>query len=511
MLRQGVNGLSALGIVVTGGALAVALYQVWQLSTRWVLVVIVAITAVSVALRFVRIFSDFLLVVLFFSLPFTSITTKWANIEGAQWVAGFFSIGLVDFLLAGLYMSWFYRLFVTREQTLPSFNRIDFFILWYITAHLVSTIGCQDPVVALGSTEYLVKNVLFYFYVSRNLEARHIPWLLAAMGFAIGLEVAIGAAQFTTGKLTGLGLDKGAGGYLLSNQDIVPGTEGYSRAAGISYDSHALGHFLALLNPFALVLVLTPGLRRVVRLACMAACAVAVVGIMLSLSRSAWLGSLISVTIGIALMLIYWRERHIVPSIAGLITLAAVITPFLSSYIYERFHQSPWGTLWERVQLLLLGGYIFTLYPIFGVGPANSLPYIYRLDWMWQAPKILHNVILWIAVELGIFGLIPFLAIHVVAAWRLFSLVRRRRDIAGRLALAALIAMMATVLNGMTEPGFREPNVYETFWLLIALSVALPRLPLGEPAVLLSPRRWVPAPARAPRMAVGGAAAADGE
>jgi putative inorganic carbon (hco3(-)) transporter len=511
-LRQGVKGLCFLGIALLGCALSVTLYQVWQLQPRFAFAVVLAIAAVSVSMYLVRIFSDFLLVVLLFSLPFADITIVYFFRKGLEWYIGYFSVSLIDFLLIGLYTTWFYWVFVRREQSLPSLDWLDFFILWYFVAHLVTAFGSEDPMFGYGATEHLIKYVLFYFYLSRHLDERHLPWLLGALAFAIVLEATLGAYQFTSGRLVGLAIDKGAGNAeTLGRQFELPGTEGYTRATGTSYDSHTYGHLMALLLPFPVMLVFIPGLRRIVRFGCMVLCAFAFVGVLLSLSRSAWLAAAISLTIGIPLMIAFWRERHMVPALAGMVVVVALVTPFVASFIYQRFATSPLGTLWERWDLMRIGWYVYTLYPVFGVGPGNWPIAMLRYGFLWLPLNFLHNVFLWIAVELGIFGLIPYIGILVVASGRFFSLARRRRDIAGRLALASLIALMATVLNGLTEPGFREPNVYQMFWLLVSLSAVLPRLPTGGLAIMMTPPRRSPGLTPVPAMATSGAAVGGGK
>src|SRR5262245_39220021 len=98
----------------------------------------------------VRIFSDFLLVFTLFCLPLSSFH-KWfwpsayAEYERGNLVYnGVLGIGLIDFTLIGLYASWFYRIFVSREQKLPTINWLDGLILWFLLAHLVSTVGTPD-------------------------------------------------------------------------------------------------------------------------------------------------------------------------------------------------------------------------------------------------------------------------------------------------------------------------------------------------------------------------------
>lgn len=518
ILRLAENGLRFIGVALLGCALSLALYQTWQLDTRWAGVVVIGIVAVVASMCMVRVFSDFLLIAILFCLPFATFT-KWFIPGGGGYYAGgiralsagALGIGVTDFITAGLYISWFYRVFVTREQSPPRFNRIDFFILWFIVAHVLATIGSADPELGFGATVHLAKCTLFYFYLSRHFEERHLPWLVAAFLFIIVLEACLGSFQFATGRLVGLALDKGAGHEgTLNHQYAVSGTGGHARATGTSYDSHIYGHFLALILPFPLMLVFTPRLRPALRLGCMVACAGALLGILLSLSRSAWLSSAIALTIGIPLMIALWRERHMVPAVAVMVVLAALVTPFVASYVYGRFTGAPIETITERLDLDLIGLHVLSLFPVFGVGPANWVIALQRYSFLWQPTEGIHNVILWIVVEDGVFGLIPYLGILIVASWRLFSLARRRRDIAGRFALASLIAMMTTVLNGLTDPGFREPNVFLMFWLLVSFAIALPRLPPGAGAILMA----APQPARGltavPGLATGGPSGSSG-
>ena len=509
-----------LGVVLLGCALSLAFYEAWELDTRWFVVVVVAIAAVAVSMCLVRIFSDFLLVVSLFCMPLSSFS-KWFwpggySVETRPDLisSGLVGLGPIDFILVGLYLSWFYRVVVSREQSPLRLNRLDFLILWFVVAYLLASIGSEDAVVSLSATEFLVKHVLFYFYLSRNLEERHLPWMLAAFAFTIFLEAALGSYQFTTGRLIGIALDKGAGSSTtLTAEYVIPGTEGYHRATGTCYDSHILGHLLGIILAFPLVLFLTPRLRPVLRLGCMAAAGTAVLVILESMSRSAWLGSAIAVTIGIVLIITVWQERQVVPALAIGVVLVAAGAPFIASFVYARFANSPVGTLTLRLDQYVVAWDVLTHYPLFGVGPGNWINVFPHYDFLSLAGNrnnnMVHNVILWLATEVGIFGLTAYLGTVASAMLRLFALARRRRDIAGRFALAALIGLIITVLNGLAEPGFRSPDVFMMFWILVALSVALPRLRPGAGEMLLAPA--LPGPGLAvAATAAGGRSGSDG-
>ena len=166
--------------------------------------------------------------------------------------SGLYNIGVIDFILIGLYVTWFYRVFVTREQPLPGrFNLLDGFILWFIVAHILATFGSYDPRLGFGATAYLLKYALLYFYLSRHFEERHLPWLIAAFIFTLVSETLLGSYQFATGRLVGLAVDKGLGNSETLNTFItVPGQGSLHRASGTITEPHAFGQFIEMLLPF---------------------------------------------------------------------------------------------------------------------------------------------------------------------------------------------------------------------------------------------------------------------
>jgi len=178
-------GLIRHGVVAILGALfALALYKMWSLDTRWFYVVIAAIVMLSISAMAVSRFSQFLLMLLMFCLPFAGFG-KWlfvdsfdAAVIGDQVYAGLISIGIYEFLLAGLYMSWFYRIFVTREQQLPGIKSMDIWVFVVVLTYILSIPGSIEPMFGLFSLVHLLKHVALYFYVTRNFQYRHVRWFL---------------------------------------------------------------------------------------------------------------------------------------------------------------------------------------------------------------------------------------------------------------------------------------------------------------------------------------------
>jgi hypothetical protein len=444
------------------------------------LVCVAGIAMVAISMCFVSAFADFVLIAFFFALPAISFD-KWfwpalytTKERGNLVYGGMLGLGLLDFVLIALYMSWFYRVFIARIQPLPRLYFLDLIAASFLLAHLLGIIGAADTYLGVGASEYLFKYLLLYFYISRNLRSEHLPWLVVALCVTIVAEAGFGGYQHYTGKLLGFALDKGAGSASsLSFQYSVPGLSHTNRATGTAYDSHAFGNFIGMILPFPLVLFMTPWVNTFLRWVLAGVTSLAVLALVLSFSRSAWLSSAIGLVIGFILMVAVWREGTpvVVAAIVGFFTIGS--SPWTVNYIYDRFKNSPIGTITTRLEQYQVSLTIWQRFPIFGVGPNNYLRALKKYDYLWLKELPVHDVILQILAENGLLGLLCYLGIVFSAMRRLFRIARMRTDLAGRLAMAALIGLISTFFDGATDPLFREPTVFATFWILVAMSVAL--------------------------------------
>jgi O-antigen ligase len=472
-----------LATLAFGCAFALLVSTIWDMEFRWGVIVLVGLAGIGLCMSFARVFSDFIVVVSIAALPILSFC-KWFLIEdltederGNVVYSGTFGIGPLDILLLIQYINLFYRLFVVRTDTLPKLTLVDFFVIWFLIANVISTIGAPNPLYGFGVVTFLLKYSAFYFFLSRTLEPRHLPWILAAFGLTLALETALGLYQVSSGKLLGVALDKGAGGEEMSYQYMVPGTEGKYRATGTCYDSHCFGLFISMIMFFPLVLALTKWIKTVYRQIFLLATLTALVMIFFSLSRSAWIATAISLTAGIFIIPFHWGERHLLRYLVMLGLLIAITSPVTIEPIYDRFINSPWETLSTRFDQYSFGLDIWLQNFFFGFGAGNWLIALRERDNLWLEVLLVHNVILLTAAETGIVGAIGFIGTVGAAIWRLYAVVRMRRDLVGRFALAALLALITSVGTGMTDPTLREPNTFGLYWLMIALSVALPRMP----------------------------------
>jgi hypothetical protein len=130
IMRFSRDAMRQVMVALLGALFALGLFEIWNLDLRWFVVLVTAIVLVAIAMCFASVFSDFLLISFFFTLPFASFdkwfwTSHGASDRGSLVYGGVFGLGLLDFVLVGLYLSWFYRVFIVRIQPIPRLCFLD--------------------------------------------------------------------------------------------------------------------------------------------------------------------------------------------------------------------------------------------------------------------------------------------------------------------------------------------------------------------------------------------------
>lgn len=478
-LRPGASVVRWVVPAILGATLAVALYPVWNLEGRWLFVVLVGLVMLAVSMVFAGRFSEFVLLAMMFCIPVAGFT-KWLFIDeypeddrNAMPTSGMFGLGIIDFMLAGLYMAWAFRIFALREEPLPRLRTMDLWVLFMVLASALSIWGARDPWLSAFSLEHIVKHALVYLYLSRHLQRRHVPWMLGAFAVALLVQAGIGAVQNQFGILRGLMADKGAGGDKLNYQYEVPGIENVNRAMGTTYDSHSLGLYLAMLLPFVLVFLFREQPPRL-RLAFAALLLIGLPTLVITYSRSGWLSTAISLGICGAVLLA-WRERYAVRA-AFVVGIAGIFAaPWLLSKVFSRFIDAPEDLLRGRFEQFPIAWSMWKENLLTGIGGGNYMLGLreHNLNWAYDMP--VHNIPLFLGAEMGLLGVVSYYGVAIYAFILLVRLIRSRVEPDCRMALAGLAALVAALFDGMSNPHFREPPVYMMFWLIVAMSVAFTR------------------------------------
>lgn len=472
--------------ILSGAGLAVVTGQIWELEARWFAMSLVGLVGLAVAMMAIARLPEMLLRLFLLCIPLASIE-KWFFFDisdenkGNQVFSGVPGVGPTELIILALGATWFCRVFVTRTAPIPVFQPSDKWVLLLLASYVLSIWGAPEPLFGGMALAFLSKHALLYLFLSRNLEQRHMPWLLFAVLFALFTETGIGIMQSQLGLLQGLARDKGAGEAERQSQYEVPGIESFTRAEGTTFDSHSLGLYLAMLLPLPMILGFREGQSWSKRLAFTLAVLVGIVGLVLTFSRSAWLSFLISVSWACFVQFKRWRNRMILPTLLAFAVPLVLASPWLGYFVYERFTSAPDEIMTARYGQYEVAAAIWADHLSFGFGVGNYMEGVRHYNVRGALELPVHNVLLWILAESGLFGAFAFFGMIFSALWRLWRVVVSRSDRLGCFALAQMTALIAYLIDGLTDPLFREPVVYMNLWLIIAASTVLPRWVASDP------------------------------
>jgi len=238
-------------------------------------------------------------------------------------------------------------------------------------------------------------------------------------------------------------------------------------AAPVNGDSNDLAFILATTLP--LTFWLLRGRRTVARIVVLAMLAIISLGVLLSLSRGALLA------LAVAGVFHAVTERRHIPILlfGGTVTLAVAL--FVAGNSPDRVQQSldvKGNIAQENVETRLDAWHaaveLATDHPLLGVGPNNFG--FYYFEKTGRPPgtfglRVVHDAYLDIAAELGVTGLLLFLAYLAMAFVRSTVAVRRNLGPPG-LASAVRTAMLVAVVAALTL----SEQYYPPFWVLGALA-----------------------------------------
>jgi putative inorganic carbon (HCO3(-)) transporter len=300
----------------------------------------------------------------------------------------------------------------------------------------------------------------------------------------VGFVCLLGAGVCTEGLLTAEPLKVYYGASLVEN-----------RATGVFVQPNELGAFAALIVILSIALLLSVGRRHPLRLLAGASLVASVSTLMITLSRGAWLG----VVLGLVVLLVLAPTvRRPMLATAGVLvgaTASALLVPgaqSLLSILADRaasFVDGERNPYDDRPQIWSEALRQLSAHPVLGVGPGGYPVLATRTPStvVSVAPDHAHNLILTVAAEQGIVGVLALAAAVGVAVAAIVRTVRRldaRTAPPGpapgapadgeRVLLAGVAAALAVVLGqGLLDYPLRNAVLATMVWLLLGLLAGL--------------------------------------
>lgn len=372
--------------------------------------------------------------------------------------------------LAGLtiFVTGAFALKIIRKKRVLSLARIDFIAL--IFAFLLLCAGFVSL-----STKSIAPSLVFvcfmagYFLVSCCMRSEE--WLtkcINALIFSALLVAFYGIIQYVLG---------GSGSTKWLDSDLFENIAG--RAVSTLENPNMLGEYLILIIPIAAAVWMTGhGMPRKNSFCCAACLSMCLI---LTWSRGAWLGFILSVLI----LLLIWNRRSVWIIVGGLLALPFA-TLVLPDSIISRFtsigNMADTSTSYRvgiwRGAMHMLNDHLFSGIGI-GEGAWKVLYPDYTLPGIEAAPHS-HNLFIQIGLESGIFGLAVFLIFIFLLARMCFTLFSRMSDSKlaegakyKMLAAGPLCGIIAVLCQGLTDYSWYNYRVYLMFWLVAGLIPAI--------------------------------------
>lgn len=371
------------------------------------------------------------------------------------------SLTLTKFAGALLAVSWFASVTTaTRVKTFVTSHPTMTYVLAFFLAWVALSLAWSESFGAgvEAFVRYGLNGILFLIVFSAVSDRRRALWVVGAFVVAATATTVYG---------------------VLSPSGASP-DGGVARLGSTVGDPNELA--AVLVAGFFLAIALAGALRGslALRVGGIAAAALCMVGIFLSVSR----GGLVALGVGVLCALFLagrWRPAvalaATVAALAGVIYFAGFAPPSAS----ERLTLADQGS--GRVDIWTVGWRMVEDRPVTGVGAGNfersAIRYLLEPgsllhdEFIVVSPKVAHNIYLQVLAELGVVGLAAFLAILGFSLSCAFKAAGRFRQ-SGDVSMELLARGLLLALIGLLVADFFVSEQYsKQLWLLLGLAPAL--------------------------------------
>lgn len=366
--------------------------------------------------------------------------------------------------LAGLVAAGWLAGVLTRRNDRVRPGPLAWPMVAFLGAGVLAASFAESLPAAIKELSRWVELALVYLAATNLLRTdRHLRLVVGAMLAAGAGEAAVGVAQFLTRS--------GPPSFRIGP---------FLRAYGTFGQPNPFAGYLEMVLPLALALAVVwrPERRDWLWRASWAAAGLMAIGVAMSLSRGAWLGLGLAVAVGA--LLVSRRAAALVAAGGGLAVLALLLGQFnlLPAVVTQRFagaaeyfrvfdarqvipNAANWAVV-ERMAHWQAGWEMLVDHPLVGVGPGHyvlAYPAYAILPYWKDALGHAHNVYLNVGAEMGLIGLVAYLA--MLASW-LWAAVALARHGAGRETGSLRRALAVGVAAGLVAAALHNAfdNLY---------------------------------------------------
>jgi O-antigen ligase len=386
-------------------------------------------------------------------------------ISDANSVSGF-NVSATTFCLLFLYIWWIAEIATGDTQRTPARYLLENQpLLAYVLAVIFSIFFAVAWFQTVVELNLLIQGVFVYLYLVYTVRTRNTV-LAVTMVLIIGLllqSIILIALHFI-----GATVELGPMSFTVWKDSRVAGTLGQPNSAG-AYVSLML---MVTLSVFAMPL------RWQYKWIAAGAFALGMVGLLLTLSRGAWLG--FAMAASIFWLLASWRGwlNLLVPIIVLILAIPVVL--YFHEMLIDRLFGDDRGSAESRLPLMLLALRMIREHGLFGVG-ANNFAYQLKqyvtpdlsLDWL----TTVHNKYLLVWAETGIAGIVTFIWFLCETLRRGWQTWRAKDHFLSPLALGLTLGLVGWMIH-MNFDLFHGRAEVQHMLVVSALLTALRSMPV---------------------------------
>ncbi|MFA4904796.1 MAG: O-antigen ligase family protein [Desulfobaccales bacterium] len=374
--------------------------------------------------------------------------------------------------LVMLYIIWAFRT-ITRKDYSP----ISTVALWpfagLFAMAFISTL-IHNRLFGIFDLFELMISFLLFTYAASEIREKRLRMVIIMLVTITFIESIIAIAQNVTGSTLGLEIF-GAREYIKGFVGLITVT----RVTGTFGHPSNLAEFFDLTLPLTVSMLFYP-MKRSYKLLLIATVVIGFVGLGMTYSRGGIISSVLFS--GIILMIHFCKRlgvsRGIFASAAlGVIFSLLVLT--IPNPIQKGLFRTEYETAYGRIPLMDVAFKMIRANPFFGVGLNNYVPVAVDYDFTPQQlttawDTAVHNVYLFIAGEIGIPGLIFFLAVVVSVFMASLPALRSPDPLILCGGLGFIGGIAAHLFHWFTD--LAPWTTAWIFWLYMGLAVATGRL-----------------------------------
>lgn len=384
-----------------------------------------------------------------------------------------FNITFADLAFLGLFALIITRKFGNCQSGRLNLQKHDIFLFLFLVFTSFSIFFSQFQPVSLLALLRLLRMVGIYFIARIFLPRFPVNFVPLVLSTALIFQGAWASFQFVLQRPLGRAIEVidqpfSAYGYLASEENT------FFRAQGIFEHPNTLAAFLVVLLSFLLIQIFDPSKDAKTRNVFLVSSLVGLLGLLFSASRASWVVLLVMTVLG---ALFLRRQRKLIPPFFGkkwvisILLSLIVFAPFLIlprlSHLYLALEE--YGGVYYRTYLLEKAWFLSQESP-FGIGLATFPAVLVERFGFFTWPAPVHNLLLQILSEAGIFSLLFFLLFLIFTYKRfLLGLKNYRNQSTFFLKTGAFFASLGFFGVAQFYPFFGYSIVFEYFWLFLGI------------------------------------------